>query len=212
MGNKLTVAEQIAKIPIESIVKMGPGERKDLERYVSTLRRGYTRRVASFARKGLVSHAQISFEGSSPSNSKVQLTRMTRNQLILEFARYAKFFNDITSSEAGIKKVNQEQDSRIFGVDSKGKPKKTMSAQERERFWSLYDEYENQHPIATSRYGSESVQQFLADALFNPNSIDSDNIVDFLNKVEEGLANKALEENMRGVPNVYSGRGPAFQN
>lgn len=207
---KQTQAEKIASIPIEQIIKMSGKERKTLENYVRTLQQGYKRRVQSFARKGLTSHAQIAFEGTIPDKKPVQLTKMTRNQLILEFARYSKFFNDITSSEAGIKKVNREQDIRIFGQDVKGRPRRTMTDTERQKFWSLYEEYENQHPTASSRYGSESIQQQIADALFDTQSIAGDNLIDFLDRVENRLSQKNIEENLRSVPNVYSGRGTTF--
>lgn len=207
---KQTQAEKIASIPIEQIIKMSGKERKTLEKYVSTLQQGYKRRVQSFARKGLTSHAQIAFEGTIPDKKTVQLTKMTRNQLILEFARYSKFFNDVTSSESGIKKVNREQDIRIFGQDAKGRPRRTMTDTERQKFWSLYEEYENQHPTASSRYGSESIQQQIADALFDTQSIGGDNLIDFLDRVENRLAQKTMEENLRSVPNVYSGRGTTF--
>lgn len=206
----MTQAEKIAKIPIEQVARMSGKDRKQLEKYVRTLMQGYKRRVQSFARKGLISHAQISLEGSMPGKARVQLTKLTRNQLILEFARYAKFFNDATSSEAGIRKVNREQDIRIFGADAKGRPRRTMTQQERQKFWSLYAEYENQHPNATSRYGSESIQQQLADAMFETSSI-GDNLVDFLDRVEERLAQKSMEENLRSVPNVFSGRWNPFK-
>lgn len=207
---KQTQAEKIASIPIEQIIKMSGKERKTLENYVRTLRGGYKRRVQSFARKGLTSHAQIAFEGTIPDKKPVQLTKMTRNQLILEFARYSKFFNDVTSSEAGIKKVNREQDIRIFGQDAKGRPRRTMTDTERQKFWSLYEEYENQHPTASSRYGSESIQQQIADAMFDTQTIGGDNLIDFLDRVENRLAQKTMEENLRSVPNVYSGRGTTF--
>lgn len=205
-----TKAEQIASIPIENITKMSGKDRKTLEGYVITLRTGYKRRVQSFARKGLISHAQIALEGTIPDKKPVQLTKMTRNQLILEFARYSKFFNDVTSSEAGIKKVNREQDIRIFGQDAKGRPRRTMTDQERQKFWSLFEEYENQNPSASSRYGSESIQQQIAEALFDTQSISGENLVDFLDRVEQRLAQYYMEENLRGVPNVYSGRGTSF--
>lgn len=205
-----TKAEKIASIPIEDISRMSGKQRKTLEKYVRTLRAGYKRRVQSFAKKGLVSHAQIALEGTIPDKKQVQLTKMTRNQLILEFSRYAKFFNDVTSSEAGIKKVNREQDIRIFGKDAKGRPRRTMTDQERQKFWSLYEEYENQNPTATSRYGSESIQQQIADALFDAQTINGENLVDFLDRVEQRLAKHNMEENLRSVPNVYSGRGTTF--
>lgn len=207
---KQTQAEKIASIPIENITRMSGNDRKTIEKYVKTLRTGYKRRVQSFERKGLISHAQIALEGTIPDKKQVQLTKMTRNQLILEFARYAKFFNDVTSSEAGIKKVNREQDIRIFGQDEKGRPRRTMTDQERQKFWSLYEEYQNQQPAATSRYGSESIQQQIADAMFDNRSINGENLVDFLDRVEQRLAQHSMEENLRSVPNVYSGRGTTF--
>lgn len=212
MAKKQTQAEKIASIPIENIVKMSGKERKQLEKYVRILRYGYKRRVQSFARNGLISHAQISLEGTISDRKQVQLTKMTRNQLILEFARYSKFFNDITSSEEGIKRVNREQDIRIFGKDAKGKPVRTMTSDERQRFWSLFEEYQNQNPTGNSRYGSESIQQQIADAMFENRSISQENLVDFLDRVEQRLAQQSIEENMRSVPNVYSGRGTTFSD
>lgn len=205
-----TKAEKISEIPIENITKMSGKDRKKLENYVKTLRSGYKRRVQSFARKGLISHAQIALEGTMPSKKQPSLSKMTRNQLILEFARYSKFFNDVTSSESGIKKVNLEQDIRIFGKDEKGKPRRTMTPTERQRFWSLFEEYQNQNPSASSRYGSESIQQQIADALFDSDSINGENIIDFLDRVEERLASNLLDINLGSVPNVYSGRGNPF--
>lgn len=206
---KITRAEQIANMSMEQVMKLSGKEgRKKLESYVKSLKFGYKRRVQSFKRKDLVSYAQIAFEGSLPPGKEVQLTKMTRNQLILEFARYSKFFQGVTSSEAGIKEVNRQQDTRIFGADQNGRPKRTMTNAERKKYWSLYDEYNNQHPTGNSRYGSESIQQMLAEALFDVGGTPGENLVDFLDRVEESLAQKSREENLRSVPNVYSGRGP----
>ncbi len=207
-AKKLTKAEQIAQKPIEEIVKLG-GEagKKQLENYARTLRSGYKRRVGAFKRQGLISYAQISVEATMPK-VQVPLKKMTRNQLILEIARYQKFFNDETSSVAGINRINRQQDIRIFGADNRGRPIKTMTQDERLKFWQIYEEYNNQQPGANSRYGSESIQQVIADALFSQQDYLADNLVDILNKVEASLAEKQLEENLRRLPNVYSGRGP----
>lgn len=203
-----TKAERIASIPMEQVMRLSGKEgRKTLEQYVKTLKFGYKRRVQSFRKKGLVSHAQIALEGSIPPGSQKQLTKMTRNQLILEFSRYSKFFQDETSSEKGIKRVNTQQDVRIFGADEKGRPKRKMTNSEREKYWSLYEEFQNQQPTANSKYGSESVQQMVAEALFDTEGTPGENLVDFLDRVEARLARKSEEENLRGAPNVYSGRG-----
>lgn len=203
-----TKAERIASIPMEQVMRLSGKEgRKTLEQYVKTLKFGYKRRVQSFRKKGLVSHAQIALEGSIPPGPQKQLTKMTRNQLILEFSRYSKFFQDETSSEKGIKRVNTQQDVRIFGADKKGRPKRKMTNSEREKYWSLYEEFQNQQPTANSKYGSESVQQMVAEALFDTEGTPGENLVDFLDRVEARLARKSEEENLRGAPNVYSGRG-----
>lgn len=203
-----TKAERIASIPMEQVMRLSGKEgRKTLEQYVKTLKFGYKRRVQSFRKKGLVSHAQIALEGSIPLGSQKQLTKMTRNQLILEFSRYSKFFQDETSSEKGIKRVNTQQDVRIFGVDEKGRPKRKMTNSEREKYWSLYEEFQNQQPTANSKYGSESIQQMVAEVLFDTAGTPGENLVDFLDRVEARLARKSEEENLRGAPNVYSGRG-----
>ena len=206
---KLTRAEQIANMSMEQVMKLSGKEgRKKLEGYVKSLKFGYKRRVQSFKKKEIVSYAQIALEGTLPPGKEVQLTKMTRNQLILEFARYSKFFQDKTSTEEGIKEVNRQQDIRIFGSDQKGRPNRTMTYAERKRYWDLYEEYQNQQPTANSSYGSESIQQMLAEALFDNGGTPGDNLVDFLDRVEKRLAKKSREENLRSVPNVYSGRGP----
>lgn len=207
---KQTQAEKIASIPIEDITKMSGKDKKVLEKYVKTLRAGYKRRVQSFARKGLVSHAQIALEGTIPDKKPVQLTEMTRNQLILEFARYAKFFSDVTSSEAGIRSVNRAQDIRLFGADSRGRPKYSMSQEERTRFWQLYEEYQNQNPSKFVNYGYNTVQQAITEMTLRGNELTSENIIVLMDKLDDILEKGYFDENLRSVPNVYSGRGPTF--
>lgn len=209
-ARKLTQAEKISRIPIEEVSKLGgsSGEAQ-LRKYVTTLMSGYKRRVQSFARKGLTSYAQISLESSIaiPSRSPRD---MTRNQLLMEFARYSKFFNDVTSTESGIKEVNREQDARIFGVDKRGMPRKTLTQEERIKFWNLYDEFLNQNPNADYRYGSESVQQALADMMLQGET-NENNITLLLDSVAVKLEQKQRESNVTILPNVYSGRGPTVQ-
>lgn len=199
----MTKAEKLARIPIEKVMTKDTSI-EDLRSMVRTLRTGYMRRVASFNKKDLVSYAQISLEGSITGSQDKPLKNMTRNQLILEFSRYSKFFRDETSTEAGIRKVNRDQDRRVFGTDSLGNPLRTMSNEERARFWRLYDEYINQQPLATAKYGSESVQQQLADVMFTEKQ--NKTIMDILNQVENDLQDTYLKQQGGSVPNVFSGR------
>lgn len=104
--------------------------------------------------------------------------------------------------------MDNRQDVRIFGADKKGNPKRRMTSKERLKFWSLYVEFDNQKPTARSTYGSESIQQTLADLIFGDEETAGYTFTEVLNELEKKLKIKKQEENLRSVPNVYSGRGP----
>lgn len=203
-SSRLTKAEKIAKIPIENMArKSGSDGLKELRDAVRTLRMSYKRRVQSLAKKGLVSHAQISLEESISGNEK-PVSSMTRNQLLLDFARYSKFFNDKTSSEKGIREVNREQDARIFGTAPGGKPVRQMTNKEREKFWSVYDEYKNLHPGGIAVFSSESIQKAVGEIV---GGVDSKPFMEVLEDVHQKLLKEYESKNSGSVPNVYSGRG-----
>lgn len=220
MATKLTLAEKIAKKPIEDFISLkGDDGRKELEKTVKTLKTGYKRRVASFKRRGLTSYAQISFERSIPNGKEQPIKNMTRNQLILEIARYQKFFNDETSSVSGINRVNRAQDLRIFGVGKvvagKPIPARRMTDEERKKFWDVYDEFKHQKKAENTKYSSETIQQVTAEAFFlldeserDKKSITDMNLIGILNDIERKLKEQQEEINMESVPNVYTGRGP----
>lgn len=208
---KLTKAEQIAQIPWDEISKI-KGDKagiKQLRSYLKTLRSGYSRRVASFHRKHLFSYANFSLlSHATYMYSGKEIDKLSRNQLLLEMARYIKFFNDETSSEKGIIHVNRDQDKRIFGTDDRGRPLRSMTTDERFEFWTLYEEFENQNPIWTTQPYSDYTQKALAYAFFMDeelNKLDLAGKMKYLRKLlEEGRSAINLEDS----PNAYAGRGP----
>lgn len=205
-----TRAEQISKIPIEEIARISRNDRKILEDYVRVLRSGYNRRIESLKRKNLFSYAQEKFEGTTKQQiDKKKLTELTRNQLIFEFARYSSFFNDITSSAEGIRKVNYEQDRRLFGVNKRGKLNRTMTNDERREFWKIYDEFLNQEPTSIYRYKSETVQQMIAQASFELGTVDfkKANLFEIFDIAKKKLSQESKERDERVLPNVYTGSG-----
>lgn len=214
MARKITKAEKIAKTPYQEIAKIKFDEkgRKRLISDINALRSAYKRRIGSFKRNGLVSHAQIALEREIPRTKQVPLTEMTRNQLLLEFFRYASFFNSETSTAEGIKKANREQDARIFGVDKKGRPRATMTEEERALFWDTYEEYKNQFPAdVNQQYSSEQTQQFIADALFSKNSVSYIGLADLLGQVRDRLSTNKEVGDIQDVPNTFSGRRDDFK-
>lgn len=207
---KQTQAEKIAKMDIEKISKISNRNRKQLEDYVKKLQYGYKRRVQQFQNQGLVSHAQISLEGSSATGKRQPLNKMSRNQLILEFAKYQKFFNSKTSTVEGIKEVNREQDIRIFGKDNSGKPLRTMTEKQRQLFWQTYEEYENQEPTGVNRYGYGFIWNQLGEMIIQGDEITEDNLILNLNRLREKLDQSERRLDIGSVPNVYSGKGPSI--
>lgn len=210
-SRKPTKAEKIAAKSIESISSLtGEEGRKELINMVRTLRAGYTRRVGAFKRRGLVSYAQLWVEENKPKVSK-PLNKMSRNRLILEFAVYQKFFTDVTSTVEGIKRVNFEQDLRIFGADDKGLPTRTMTADERMEYWSLYDEFKHQNPAANYIFTSERVQSVLASMQVNSKFREL-TLAEKIAALKErlGVMEEAAAGEEEEPPNVYSGQGPNY--
>lgn len=213
----MTKAEQISKIPAEQLALLkGEIGMKTLRNYARTLQAGYKRRVSSFKRNNKVSYAQLAFENNMPKLSKStrKIKDMTRNQLLLEIARYSHFFNSVTSTIKGIDLVNKEQDSRIFGTFANGKPLSTMSTDEREEYWRLYDNFMNANPMFNITGTSEQVQKVLASVMFKDSKfqgmLDAERI-DYLKKKLEDFRSEQEAEELKitgGLGNVYSGKGP----
>lgn len=203
----MTRAERIANIDDREISKLkGEEGMKTLRSYVSSLRQGYARRTAAFARRNIVSYAQIAFEENGVP-SKVPISKMSRSQLLIEYFRYQKFFRSESSTIAGARKINREQDIRLFGANKRGTPKKTLTNAERTKYWTLYNEYMSQYPNRQNALYSDKVQRILADMVFREN-LTTDDITEMFDEAEERLHSAYLEETERDVPNIFSGRGP----
>lgn len=121
----------------------------------------------------------------------------TRNQVMQEIYAIRKFLNYRTSTPEGSREVIEEQNRRIFG-----NTEQTMTIDERENFWSLYMEFKKTFKTAEAQYGSERIQQVLAEMQVNhPDKLLADKITD-AEKILKG------EVESRGYkPNVRTGRG-----
>lgn len=202
MAKRKTFAEKIAETPLEEISKW---KQKEMATTLKKLRTSYSRRIASFHKKGIVSEAEVTF--SAGNSMKRNIDDMTRNQMLYEVARLQAFFQSRTSTERGVREVNKEQDARIFGVNRRGTPKYTMSNEERARYWALYSEYHNMYKAESTRYSSENIQQMLGEIL-RSREINPSDFVSILDRVQSELESQReseLEEDF--AANVYQGRG-----
>lgn len=209
MARQQTKAEIIANTPIEELMRLG-GEQgaAKLREYLRALRYGYNRRVQSFRRQGIISHAEIAFNRSRATETKYKpVSKLNHNQLILEIARYQKFFTDKTSSIVGIREVETEQDKRIFGEDSRGRPLMRMSQQERADFWELYDEFMHQNRRFDNEVQSGQVQFMLRDAIYQDEGFKDMSFAEKLNYIRMAMDNDGEIPDIEDVANVRSGRG-----
>ena len=176
---KKTKAEQIADISWDELVKLkakSPEDMKVLRGYVNILRQGYNRRIAGFERKKVFSYAADAAKRSKVKNVPVtQLIKgmkpdRARNVLLSEVAKYQQFFQSETSTLEGISRVNAEQDERIFSGET---TKRSMTEKERETYWRTYEDLMNSSSARVPAGAtSESVQQMLAEAMFEKGSSD----------------------------------------
>lgn len=206
-----TKAEKVAEIPFEDIIKAsGPSGIKMLRGYLKTLRYGYNRRSATFRRAGIKSPAARQIEEYQEKHKPKDISEMSRNQLVLEIVMLQDFFNAKTSTVKGIREVYKEQDKRIFGEDRRGRPARTMSQEERDRYWALYNEYINQKRGSEERFGSGQIQMFLADAIYGTVG-PIDDLQRLFDRVESELMEEREAENLGQLLNLYRGGGPTFK-
>lgn len=219
MARKSTKAEQISKRTynqvLENYRKTGL---KGLRSDVQFLRNQYKRRAQSFKRNNVVSYAQIAFEKEKSTRKELPVSKMNYNQLLLDFFRYATFFNSDTATLQGVKKVNREQDKRIFGETKNGRPLRTMTNEQRKLYWDIYDEYKSQYKDHVNQvYSSSYVQHTLADQIIDiPEFLRSDEdfnetvLTQFLANLSSEIAKRKSMEGIKDVPNQFSGRRDDF--
>ena len=177
-----TIAETIAETPIEEVARLTTNS-TDMERLInmiSDLRQGYKARLRLFEKKGLYSYAadkaekemgidprtprQIVSDVTSEADSEQmgQAMARARNILLSEFAKYQQFFQQKTSTVAGIQEVNEAQARQIQGTLAPA----SMSQQELSQFWDLYDEFKSLAD-RNSPYRSVESQRAVYQVMFN---------------------------------------------
>lgn len=201
-----TKAEQFASVPFQEVTKMSTDA---LRKQAKRLRTAFNRRVKSIERAGKFSYAAEQYRPKAETARDIN--RMTRNQLLSELANMQSFFQAESSTIRGINRLEREQDARIFGKTPSGRPRRRMSNTEREKFWSLYSEYENMYHDTNTRYPSESVQQMIAEEMLE---FMGEDFVELLDRVRQKLSKE--QDNFNGqfgsdISGVYSGRGNPFQ-
>lgn len=211
---KLTY-KKVQELDLDDFKKMGKTQRKEIVRQVRELTKI---RMKQFEKaKSVFSPALKNFE---KEYEEMPLSRMTKNDLLHEFALHQQFHKAKTSTVEGARKVATQQDFMIFGESEKNPsvPAHRMKAQQREKFWSVYDEFFRTYKDSYARFKYSSVWEQLGEmhvkgkikSAKNPDTgkmeINTDDLAELLRLMEEKELEEALEENATTAPNVYSGR------
>lgn len=224
MPRKYTESERLAKISMYSLKRKSESE---LQKILKTLQYGYKRRVAQFEKHGVYSYAQRAYEdaekaakvSAGKASKAVQAgvakvrAKKERDVLIGKISRLQSFFESETSKLKGIRKIEKEQDIRVFGADAKGNPKRTLDKESRKLFWDLYNEFVNANAAVAARMSSDRVQQALASALGWSGVLGASrgtphyDKAQLLRTVELRLEFLERQRNIGRRPNVFSGRG-----
>ena len=134
-------------------------------------------------------------------------SRMNMNQIRNEVFRLQEFFDSDTSTVPGARKVQSEQDRRIFGTDKRGRAKYRMTVEQRSQLWSIFEEYKKMRPSDVMEQ-SNIVQQAIGQILIENDKIDFS--METLNKVMDKVIDQRQRFNweMDGVD--YDGEEPVF--
>ena len=137
-------------------------------------------------------------------------SRMNINQMRSELFHLQDFFQAETSTVPGARKIQKQQDIRLFGSDSRGRPKKRMTVEQRTNFWSLFEEYKKMRPADVFEQ-SNMVQQQLAQMMIEKGNLDfsAKSINDLAARVDEerNRFNWEMDEEYDGE-SVFSGTRP----
>ena len=96
------------------------------------------------------------------ANGTQAVSRMRVSNMRNEIFRLQEFFDSQSSTVPGARKIAIDQDKRIFGETSSGRPVKRLNLEQRTSFWAAYNEFVNMEKASYVRnMGSNTIQQYL---------------------------------------------------
>ena len=163
MARRITYAK-LKSMEASEISKMSQKEAAETLRQFREKFR-YRQKAFKKKKKNVYSPALEKMEGYYDRNGVQSPESMNVNRIRSELFHIQEFFNSKTADVKGAREVMRNQDASIFGVDSKGRPLKRMSIEERTEFWSTYEEFLKTFKNAEAIYGSDRIKQFLGDVM-----------------------------------------------
>lgn len=198
------------KLDPSQIGKMKSPELRELLRGVRNL---FTQQEKTFKRyeKSVFSPALEKMRDFYEDIGKNAPSRMNMNQMRNEVFKLQEFFEAETSTVPGARRVQAEQDRRIFGTDSRGRAKNRMTVEERTNFWTIFEEYKKMRPADVLEQ-SNIVQQAIGQILIENDKIDfnMETLQKLMDKVEgqRQRFNWEMDVSYEGTGSVFTGNRP----
>lgn len=208
----------MARITKRSFLKLDPSQigklkAPELRELLRGVRNLFTQQEKTFKRheKTVFSPAMDKMKDFYENRGKNAPSRMNMNQMRNEVFKLQEFFEAETSTVPGARRVQAEQDRRIFGTDSRGRAKKRMTVEERTDFWKVFEEYKKMRPADVLEQ-SNIVQQAIGQILIENDKIDFN--METLQKVMDRVEgqrqrfNWEMDVNYEGSGSVFTGSRP----
>lgn len=208
----------MAKITKRSFLKLDPsqiGKMKspELRELLRGARNLFNQQEKTFKRyeKSVFSPALNKMRDFYEDRGKNAPSRMNMNQMRNEVFKLQEFFDADTSTVPGARRVQAEQDRRIFGTDSRGRAKNRMTVEERTNFWAVFEEYKKMRPADVLEQ-SNIVQQAIGQILIENDKIDfnMETLQKLMDKVEgqRNRFNWEMDVSYEGTGSVFTGNRP----
>lgn len=179
--------------------------RAALAKLVSSSERIITRRLKSIEKADRFSWAGENYTKSRAGTYSVR--GKNRNQLLSQAFNQISFFTSPSSTLEGIKKIERNQDMRLFGTTKSGRPRRTLDVSERREMWNLYSTF-----MEDTRYskwgailGYNELQKFFAEEVASGRS-NKDNyferVDDIFRRQYEDAKNDEYESSIGGTTNI----------
>ena len=208
----------MARITKRSFLKLDPSQigklkAPELRELLRGVRNLFTQQEKTFKRyeKTVFSPAMEKMKDFYEDRGKNSPSRMNMNQMRNEVFKLQEFFEAETSTVPGARRVQAEQDRRIFGTDSRGRAKNRMTVEERTDFWKVYEEYKKMRPADVLEQ-SNIVQQAIGQILIENDKIDFS--METLQKVMDRVEgqrqrfNWEMDVSYEGTGSVFTGSRP----
>lgn len=208
----------MARLTKRSFLKLDPSQigklkAPELRELLRGVRNLFTQQEKTFKRyeKTVFSPAMEKMKDFYEDRGKNAPSRMNMNQMRNEVFKLQEFFEAETSTVPGARRVQAEQDRRIFGTDPRGRAKNRMTVEERTDFWKVFEEYKKMRPADVLEQ-SNIVQQAIGQILIENDKIDfnMETLQKVMDKVEgqRQRFNWEMDVNYEGSGSVFTGSRP----